>query len=160
LISAAAVAEYARRADHDPVIDERIRNLTAPQLGHWREYLRLLPPWLAGRGDDGYRRLWSALDTPRTDLPRPGLSVTEQRRLAEVLLAGAAEFVECIDGLAGRRLVYIERVEKHGDRWVIDRFDLSGDFMRLPILESSADRPEQLPDADRLYLATVEADSE
>ena len=198
LTAAAAVAEYVRRADPDPAISERLGNLAAPQLGHWREYLRLIPPHLAERGDDGYRRLWVALNSPRTDLPRCAeleavfreqrdgrtgprgkvrpndlfdsvvwyrnkytghgavatLGVAEQQRLAVVLLAAAAEFLECVDALARRRLVYVDRVEKAGGLWVVERFDLGGDFVRLPALEWPADHVERLPDADRVYLAS------
>ncbi len=71
LLGCAAVAAYARRPDPDPHVAERLRNLARPAVGHWWEFVRLLVPALAERGDAGYLAVRDLLlGRTRDDLPR------------------------------------------------------------------------------------------
>src|SRR5881392_2340808 len=71
LLSASAVVGYARAGAPDPTLNDRLKNLARPALGHWWEFVRLLAPWLADHGDDAFRRTRDLLlGRPRDDLPR------------------------------------------------------------------------------------------
>ena len=70
LAAAAALAAYARHATPAHAVDAELAFLPRPHLGHWRGVVRLLVPWLAARGDDGYRRLADFLERRPSDMPR------------------------------------------------------------------------------------------
>jgi serine/threonine protein kinase len=78
-------------------------------------------------------------------------------RMGRALLAGVPEVLGRLDLLAGRRLLYVADVRRHGSgRWLVERYELRGEALRR--LESL-----DLPDADtarrlvpeRLYLEAV-----
>src|SRR5947209_13877853 len=54
LLASVAVVEYAQRGESDPQLAGRLQNLARPSLGHWWEFVRLLVPVLAERGDAGF----------------------------------------------------------------------------------------------------------
>ncbi len=73
------------------------------------------------------------------------------------LLTGVAEILGRLDTLAGRRLLYIADVRRHGSgRWLVERFELDGESPRrlesLDLPDGEAVR-RLLP--DRLYLEAV-----
>ena len=49
LLASTAIVEYAERADPDPQIVEKLKNLARPHLGQWWELVRLLVPALASQ---------------------------------------------------------------------------------------------------------------
>src|SRR5436305_14818681 len=57
LLASVAVVEYAEQPAHDPQLAERLTTLARPALGHWWEYVRLLVPVLAERGDESFGKL-------------------------------------------------------------------------------------------------------
>jgi hypothetical protein len=70
LLAATAVIEYAAHDAPDPALAERLKNLARPSLGHWREFVRLLLPPLAARGDPAFVALRDFFQgPPRDDLP-------------------------------------------------------------------------------------------
>ncbi len=69
LLATVAVVEYAALDVPDPAIAERLRNLARPSFGHWREFVRLLLPVLASRGDAPFVKLHGLLEgSSRDDL--------------------------------------------------------------------------------------------
>jgi eukaryotic-like serine/threonine-protein kinase len=71
LLSSVALIEYAGLSDHDSELVERLKNLARPSLGHWWEFIRLLVPVLAERGDVGFVATRDLiLGRVRDDLPR------------------------------------------------------------------------------------------
>src|ERR1700682_225195 len=71
LLGSVAVIEYAELGQHDPKVAERLTNLVRPALGHWWEFVRLLLPLLAERGDASFQSLRDlVLGRTRDDLPR------------------------------------------------------------------------------------------
>src|SRR5437016_14394364 len=51
LLASTAIAIYRASGSSDPTIDERLKNLTRPSLGHWWEFARRIVPHLAQAGD-------------------------------------------------------------------------------------------------------------
>ena len=71
LLASTAIVEYAERADPDPQIVEKLKNLARPHLGQWWELVRLLVPALASSGDEAFKRIAELLlGRTRDDLPR------------------------------------------------------------------------------------------
>jgi hypothetical protein len=71
LLGAVCVAEYARLDQHEPELQECLKNLARPALGHWWEFVRRLVPTLAQRGVAGFEPLRDLLlGRSRDDLPR------------------------------------------------------------------------------------------
>jgi hypothetical protein len=72
LLTTTAVMEFAEQPLADPLLDERLKNLARPSLGHWWEFVRLLVPALAERGDGEFQNIRNLLldPAPRHDLPR------------------------------------------------------------------------------------------
>ena len=71
LLASTAIVEYVEEGTPDPSIDEKLKNLTQPQLGQWRELTRMLVGLLAARGDKGFQQVQEFLsDKTRDDLPR------------------------------------------------------------------------------------------
>jgi WD40 repeat protein/serine/threonine protein kinase len=203
LLAMAAVVAYARRNTPDAALTEPLHNLARPALGHWWEFVRLLVPWLAERGEEPYARLLDQLLGPtRGDLPRAagldaalraelegkggarttvrladlfdrlleyrgkrlghgaveGLTAETHRRQGAALLSGAAEFLDRVDVLAGRRLVYVGEVSQSGGVWLAERYDLTGEPpRRIASLELPREEVARLPDGERLYLAEPDA---
>jgi tetratricopeptide (TPR) repeat protein/serine/threonine protein kinase len=71
LLASVAIVEFARQGDCDAALQERVKNLARPSLGHWWEFARLLLPRLAEPGVEAFGQLRElVLGKPRTDLPR------------------------------------------------------------------------------------------
>jgi hypothetical protein len=71
LLACRAVAAYAQAGEPDPQLAERLQSLARPSLGHWWEFVRLLTPALAERGDAGMAAVRDLLlGRSRDDLPR------------------------------------------------------------------------------------------
>jgi serine/threonine protein kinase/WD40 repeat protein/tetratricopeptide (TPR) repeat protein len=203
LLAAAVLVEYARRPDPDPKLAARLQSLARPALGHWWEFVRLLLPVLAERGDPDFGRLRDlVLGRARDDFPRaagldgllrevlqgerggratvrftelierlvmhrnkgPGHGAPAQQpdahhdRLARALLAAAAEVLDRLDMLAGRRLLHVAEVSQSGGLWLVQRYELLGESARrLAALELPREEAASVPDGDRLYLAATEA---
>jgi len=113
LLASVTVVEYAALENPDPAIAERLRNLARPSLGHWREFVRLLLPALAGRGDAPFAALHRLLDGPsRDDLPAAaGLDALLRQNLEGK--AGARAAVRPAD-LLDRLVTYRNRHVGHG----------------------------------------------
>jgi WD40 repeat protein/serine/threonine protein kinase len=71
LLGSVCVVQYAAREERDPQLDECLKNLARPSLGHWWELVRGLLPVLAGCDVRGFTPLRDLLlgDRPRDDLP-------------------------------------------------------------------------------------------
>jgi hypothetical protein len=70
LLGCVAVVTWAEQRLHHPEMDERLRNLARPSLGHWWELARELTPRLAQTGDAGFVAAQALLlGGPRHDLP-------------------------------------------------------------------------------------------
>src|SRR5262249_7674718 len=93
LLASAAVVEYAGLGDHDPELEERLKNLARPSLGHWWEFVRRLVPVLAEGGDPGFVAVRDlVLGRSRDDLPaRPAWTPPWWRSWT----AGAAPAARC-----------------------------------------------------------------
>jgi serine/threonine protein kinase len=61
LLASVAIVEYAQRGEVDPKLADRLQNLARPQLGHWWEFVRLLVPVLAHKGDAAFQRVQDVL---------------------------------------------------------------------------------------------------
>jgi hypothetical protein len=71
LLAAGAIVEFARQGECDAALQERLKNLARPALGHWWEFARLLVPRLAERGLRAYVAVNELLlGRKRLDLPR------------------------------------------------------------------------------------------
>jgi WD40 repeat protein/serine/threonine protein kinase len=72
LLAAGAVVEFAEAAAGAPApgLAERLQNLARPALGHWWEFVRLLVPVLAERGDAFAVQRELLLGRAREDCPR------------------------------------------------------------------------------------------
>jgi YD repeat-containing protein len=71
LLGASAIVAYAERERTDPLVEERLRSLSRPSLGHWWEFIRRLVPVLADDGDAGFIAVRDlVLGRTRDDLPR------------------------------------------------------------------------------------------
>lgn len=71
LLAAVAVVGYADRSEHDPKLDDMLKTLARPALGHWWGMIRRLTPVLAERGDAGFVGVRDlVLGRARDDLPR------------------------------------------------------------------------------------------
>lgn len=71
LLGSVSIVEYARVGKHDPKIDEPLKRLARPSLGHWWGFVRLLVPELAQADVAGYSTLNDVLfGRSRSDLPR------------------------------------------------------------------------------------------
>ncbi len=75
LLASAALVEYAAIAKQEsPLAEEQqktIENLARPSLGHWWEFVRLLVPKLAERGDEPFRVIRDLLlGRAKDDMPR------------------------------------------------------------------------------------------
>ncbi|MFO0952940.1 MAG: DUF2610 domain-containing protein [Isosphaeraceae bacterium] len=69
LLGSVAIVEYAEAGRRDPAIDERLKTLARPSVGHWWEYVRRIVPLLA-REDDAFGRVQGLLfGPPRHDMP-------------------------------------------------------------------------------------------
>jgi hypothetical protein len=75
-------------------------------------------------------------------------------RMARALLDGAAEVLERLDVLAGRRLVYVSEVQRQpSGRWAIERDELIGEaHRRLDTIEHEGKDTSLLPTPKRVYL--------
>src|SRR6202162_705308 len=51
LLASIAIVEYAEQGEPSAQLTERLTSLARPSLGHWWEFVRLLTPVLAERGD-------------------------------------------------------------------------------------------------------------
>jgi WD40 repeat protein/serine/threonine protein kinase len=113
LVASVAVVEYAAGDAPDPAIAERLRNLARPSLGHWREFVRLLLPPLAARGDSAFVALHDFfLGPPRDDLPAAaGLDALLRQHLED--RAGARATV-ALPELLDRLVSYRNRELGHG----------------------------------------------
>jgi serine/threonine protein kinase/tetratricopeptide (TPR) repeat protein len=199
LLAGVAVVEYAAGGEADPQLAERLQALTRPALGHWWEFVRLLVPALAERGDPCFQKLRELLlGRTRDDLPRAAGLEAELRQaaggttgarstvrltelfdrlvqyrnrelghgaagrrpadfydaVARALLGALGELLGRLDVLAGRRLLYVGDVRRHGSgAWLVERFEMTGEAVRrvesLEVPESEAAR---LPRPDRVYL--------
>jgi aminoglycoside phosphotransferase (APT) family kinase protein len=85
LLGSVAIVEYAADSEHDLKLSERLTNLARPALGHWREFIRLLVPVLAGRGDEAFGKIHALLfGKTRDDMPRTaGLDATLREALKQ-----------------------------------------------------------------------------
>src|SRR5205085_9195248 len=83
LLGSVAVIAYAEGDAHDPALADRLTSLARPSLGHWWEFVRLLVPTLADRGDEGFKKVRDLLlGRTRDDLPRAaGLDAVLQEML-------------------------------------------------------------------------------
>ena len=71
LLASAAVVEYAALGRSDPELEECLKNLIRPSLGHWLEIGRRLTNILAAAGCEGYDALRQLLSGGiRDDMPR------------------------------------------------------------------------------------------
>ena len=71
LLASVAIVSYAEQEACDPAVVDRLKNLTRPSLGQWREFLRLLLPELAKRDAAAFGPLSGLVDArARDDLPR------------------------------------------------------------------------------------------
>jgi hypothetical protein len=78
------VVEYAERGLSDPDIAKYLQNLARPMLGHWRGFVRLLVPTLAGAGDAAFVRLHDLLDGKPRGTPQRGTSGRTRWRLQSI----------------------------------------------------------------------------
>ena len=71
LLACGAIVEYLALDKPDPALDECLKNLARPSLGHWWEFVRRLLPVLADSGHPGYTSLKQLLlGRARDDFPR------------------------------------------------------------------------------------------
>jgi len=89
LLSTVAIIEYVGLDDQDPQLNDRLKALARPSLGHWWEFIRRLLPVLADSGDESFTKLRDTiLGRRRLDMPRvAGLDAV----LFETLEGGAGE---------------------------------------------------------------------
>ncbi len=113
LLAATAVVEYATLDAPDPAIAERLHNLVRPSLGHWREFVRILLPPLAARGDPAFAALRDFFQSPpRDDLPAAaGLDALLRQHLDDQ--TGARATV-ALPELLDRLVTYRNREIGHG----------------------------------------------
>src|SRR5438552_9746575 len=57
LLASVAIVEYAQCGEADPQLAEKLQNLARPQLGHWWEFVRLLVPVLADKGNEAFQQV-------------------------------------------------------------------------------------------------------
>jgi serine/threonine protein kinase len=70
LLASVAVVEYAALGRPDPQLNECLKSLARPAIGHWWEFVRKLVPVLADAGDPGFRDVRDlVLGRTRDDLP-------------------------------------------------------------------------------------------
>ncbi len=113
LLGSVAVVAYAERADPDPELADRLKNLARPALGHWWEFVRRLLPVLADGGDPGFAAARDlVLGRRRDDLPR----AADLDALLEELTTGrqAPRAVVRLSELFDRLVNYRNRVPGHG----------------------------------------------
>jgi serine/threonine protein kinase len=105
LFSAAAVAEYVARGASEPLVEQGIRNLARPALGHWWECTRLLLPVLA-RHDADFQQLRELLFGKQRDLPRASYLaelLTEEEKQKRILRS-SVRLDDLVERLIGYRL--------------------------------------------------------
>lgn len=113
LLASTVIVSYADLGSHDAEIGQRLTNLARPTLGHWWEFVRLIVPTVADRGDAGFQRVRELiLGGTRDDFPRTaGLDAT----LREVLGQGVGTRATVrINGLFDRLVQYRNRELGHG----------------------------------------------
>ena len=91
LLASTAIVEYAERADPDPQIVEKLKNLARPHLGQWWELVRLLVPALVALF--GRAGMWPGRNARGGRVPR-------QDR-ASALRAGTGEPVADVEPARG-----------------------------------------------------------
>jgi hypothetical protein len=113
LLASVAIVEYAQRCEADAHLTERLQNLTRPQLGHWWEFVRLLVPLLADKGQEAFRPVRDlVLGRTRDDFPRAaGLDAALREALgAKGEARATVRFTELFD----RLVQYRNKVMGHG----------------------------------------------
>ena len=112
LLAIAAIAQYRSDGASDVKIDERLKNLARPSLGHWWELARLLLPILAER-HESYRTLNDVLfGRARSDLPRcAGLEAALNSALGR---AGNGRSTVQVSELFDRLIEYRNKSTGHG----------------------------------------------
>ncbi len=76
-------------------------------------------------------------------------------RMASALLAAMAELLGRLDVLAGRRLLFVGEVRQAAGVWVAQRRELLGEGgRRVASLELPREATSQVPDGERVYLAS------
>jgi hypothetical protein len=108
LLGSVAIVSYADCDAHDAAVVERLTNLARPSLGHWWEFVRLLAPRLAQRGDPHFDRLHI--------LVQPGAKLNDSPGAAQLCTA----LVDGPDGKKENRSVNLfqlfERLVEHRNR--------------------------------------------
>jgi serine/threonine protein kinase len=114
LLASVAVIEYAESPWRDPGLDEMLKNLARPMVGHWWELARRLVPALADSGDEGFVRVRDLLlGRARDDLPRvAGLDAILLGHLRQEKI-GARATVQPTE-LFHRLVEYRNKEEGHG----------------------------------------------
>lgn len=112
LLASVAIVEYARQPHPDPKLTARLQNLARPSLGHWWEFVRVLVPVLAERGDPHFVQVRDlVLGRTRDDLPRAaGLDAAIRERLEGKATSRAT--VRCTE-LFDRLVQYRNKVLGH-----------------------------------------------
>jgi hypothetical protein len=113
LLASVAIVEFSRRGDCDAALQERLKNLARPALGHWWEFARLLLPRVAEHGVEPFGQLRDlVLGKPRTDLPRvAGLDALLRQTLDGK--EGQRASVQ-VNELFDRLVHYRNQVQAHG----------------------------------------------
>ncbi|HEV3120833.1 MAG TPA: serine/threonine-protein kinase, partial [Isosphaeraceae bacterium] len=113
LLGSVAVVAYVERGPRDPKLDERLKNLARPAVGHWWEFARTLIPRLAEGADSGIQAVRAfLLGHARDDLPRAaGLDAALRQELEGV--SGARSTVRPSE-LFDRLVAYRNREIGHG----------------------------------------------
>src|SRR5207249_1376347 len=110
---ATAVVVYAEAGDPDAALAERLAKLARPALGHWWEFVRLLVPRLAERGEAGFGPVQEVLlGRKRDDLPR--LAGLDALLRAELDGAAGARSTVRVSELFDRLVRYRNRELGHG----------------------------------------------
>ena len=82
-----------------------------------------------------------------------GLPPELHEEMSSALLAGMSEVFSKLDVLAGNRLMYVSEVRPRKGKWVVSRFELSGENpRRQPVLELSRSGETMVLDEERVYL--------
>jgi WD40 repeat protein/serine/threonine protein kinase len=113
LLACRAVVAYAQTGAPSPQIAERLQSLARPSLGHWWEYVRLLVPVMAERGDVGLAQVRELLlGRSRNDLPRAaGLDSALRAALGQT---GGARTTVSLAELFDRLVSYRNKALGHG----------------------------------------------
>ncbi len=106
LLGACAVVEYADLDNQDPQINERLKTLARPAVGHWWEFVRRLLPILAEHGDSQFAEARDLLlGRARNDFPLAAALDTDLREALghETGARGTVRLSELFDRLVRYR---------------------------------------------------------